>query len=80
MTAEIHALKTLLDSDKESVVELLETALKEARAGDIQAIALAVVRPSSALNTAWSDNSSVAPMLGATLLLQHRLMRRLDEE
>jgi len=77
--AEIHTLKTLLDQDKESVIELLETALKEARAGEIQAIAVAIVRPSSALNTAWSDNSNVSPLLGAALLLQHRLMRSLGE-
>ena len=77
--AELHALKTLLDSDKESVIETLEEALKQARAGDVQAITIAVVRPNGSLNTSWSNNSNVSPMLGATLLLQHRLMRQLDD-
>lgn len=67
-----------LAQDRDKVIRVLEDALREARAGDIVNVALAVVRPDLALNTSWSPSSSIAPMLAAVSLLKHRILTKLD--
>lgn len=80
MAANLHAIKPVLDADKQAAIDTLEEALAEAKDGRIQAVAIAAVRPGFAINTAWSTNNCIAPMLGAVLLLQNRLARALDDE
>lgn len=79
MTAEIRVLENRATLDNRSVVETLEAALEQAKAGDIRSVALAVVRPTGACNTAWSDcNAAAAPLVGAVALLQKRLVNTFD--
>lgn len=73
MASEIVNLVTRKTAVHDSVIETLEEALKEARAGDITCIALAFVRPSGAINTSVSATDNVGALLGALALAQFRL-------
>lgn len=77
---DLHVLQSRLQRDNMSVIERVEEALEQAKAGEIRSIALAVVRPDFALNTAWSDcNDATGPLIAATVLLQKRLVEKFDE-
>lgn len=79
MSAELKVFESRALLDNRSVIETLETALEQARAGDIRSIAIAVVRPSGSCNAAWSDcNDVAAPLVGAVALLQKRLINQFD--
>lgn len=58
----------------EAVVKLLEKILEEAKGGEIVAIGVAVVRPSSHVNCAFTDFDNAGLLMGATALLQSRLI------
>jgi hypothetical protein len=75
-------LKTRIDSDRESAIETLEMILKMARAGDITEVAIAYVRPNSSINCCVSENTigNAGLILGAVVMLQHRLTNLLDED
>lgn len=72
--AEIVALKTERAAFREEVVSLLEQALAEARAGDVAAVAIAVVRPDGHVNCGFTDFDTAGPLLGSVALLQARLI------
>lgn len=63
-----------------SVIERLEAALEQAKAGKISAIAIAVVMDDDAMNCAWSDSENVGLLVGSVARLQHRLNRSVDEQ
>ena len=68
------------------VVELLEEALAEAKAGQIPAFAMAIVRPNGNINykhTHQSGRAGAFELVGAVAMLQHGLCCRyqgLDDE
>jgi hypothetical protein len=62
-----------------SVVETLEEVLAEARAGDITAVAIAIVRPNGAINSTTSETDDVGTLLGAITLMQGRVTRECDD-
>lgn len=61
-----------------SAVETLEVALAQARAGEIASIAIAVVRPNGAVNTAFSATTEAARLMGAVALLQRRVIENVE--
>jgi nicotinamidase-related amidase len=79
--AEIHKFETAEQIDRKSVVETLEEVLADARAGNIEAVVVSVVRPKGhATNCTWSTSSAAASaMVGAASFTLHRLMRDLTE-
>ena len=74
--------KKRIDADKESAIETLEMVLQQAKAGDISEVAIAFVRPNSAINCFVSDNTmgNAGLILGAVAMLQYRLSKMLDDE
>jgi hypothetical protein len=75
----VRVINTTVEQDRASVIETLEDALEDAKAGNIRSVAIAVVRPDLALNACWSDSDSAAPLIGAVALLQKRLIEALDD-
>ena len=71
---EVVALKTERAASNEAAISLLETALTEAKNGDIVAVAIAVVRPTGHTNCAFTDFDNAGMLLGAVALLQSRLI------
>lgn len=72
--------KKRIDSDRESAIETLEMILKMAKAGDITEVAIAYVKPNSAINCCVSENTigNAGLILGAVVMLQYRLANLLD--
>lgn len=62
----------------ESVIELLEKILADAKAGKITAVALATTTPAGGTGTAWTGDAWVSHLLGSVAMLQHRLTQRID--
>lgn len=79
MPADLVVLQTERAACLLSVIETLEAALAEAKAGNIVAVALSVVRPSGAINTSRSQTDDVARLLGAVGLTHARLVKAIDE-
>lgn len=78
---EIHVLETERGLCKQSVVEMLEEALRQARDDDdVVAVAIAVVRPDGAVNGCFSQSDVGPTLLGALEMLKGRLVRFLGEE
>lgn len=75
----LRVIESAQEIEKKSVIETLEAALEEAKAGKIRGVAIAVVRPDMALNTSWSDSDAAAPLVGAVALLQKRIVQSLDD-
>jgi len=64
---------------REEVVDLLEEALRDARAGNIASVAVAVVLADGmTVRTAHSRSDHHPALLGSVALLQDRLLRVLD--
>jgi hypothetical protein len=78
--AEIHVLETERTAVHRSVIQLLEAALEQARAGEIAACALVIVRPNGAVNSGCSDTTDVGSLLGGLSLAQHRLCVRAEAQ
>ena len=55
------------------VIELLETALMEARAGEISGCALATTKPDGAISNRWSGDD-VVNMVASITMLQHEFL------
>lgn len=79
MGNKVVELETRPQKSKKSVLETLENVLEEAREGRVAEVAIAIVRPNGAANTAWSDMDNAAGLLGAITLCAHRLSKGLDE-
>lgn len=60
----------------QSVVDMLEKHLQEARRGEIASIAMAFIRPSGKVHTAWSSTDESHKMLGAIATLQYEYADR----
>lgn len=74
----VHVLETERDIVKQSVIETLETTLEQARAGDVVAVGIAVLRPSGAGNAGFSDSDNCIGLLGAVEILRHRLLNSIE--
>lgn len=58
----------------ETVIEMLETMLERAKAGEVQAIALATVEHDDATGTSFCYENHFARLIGAVAMLQHRII------
>jgi hypothetical protein len=77
---EVVELETYPAAVQRSVIDTLETALAEAREGKVAAVALALVRPSGAINTSRSECDDVGRLLGAMALSQARMCSSIDSD
>lgn len=59
----------------EDAVKLLKEALEEAEAGNLGALAMALVYRDGSTNRCWSRSSALATLLGAISRLQYDLLR-----
>lgn len=62
-----------------SVQSTLRKLLREAKAGNISAIAVAIVHRDGSVSQDWSELHSVPVMLGCVSRLEHHLNLELDE-
>lgn len=67
------AAKPLCNQD---AVDRLEEALKQAKAGELVAVAIAAVTSTGGITRAWSSCESVGSLIGAVANLQHELIDR----
>lgn len=72
--AEVRVLQTVMDKEKLDAIEVLEDVLAEAKAGNVQSVAIAIVAPDSTLGTAWSSGGA-GLMLGAMRYLESELIK-----
>lgn len=72
--------KPLIDISKASAIDTLKEALKEAQAGDVTSVAIAVVRPTGAINCSRSDTHDIGRLLGAIALLNHRALLATEKD
>lgn len=79
MPANLVLLETERAACCNSVIETLEEALAEARAGQIIAVGIAVVRPNGSINSSRSQTDNVAPLLGAMVLAQTRFTKAIED-
>lgn len=70
--ADLVEFKPKSKLDNESAIELLESALEQARDGAITAVVLGYVRPDGTIGTSFSDGPA-GPMMGVAGLLLHRV-------
>ncbi len=75
--AELYALTA--EPLGETIIEQLELALEEARAGKLSSIAIAKVNRDGCISGSWSYAPSVALLIAATADLQFRLLQELNE-
>ena len=80
MDGKIVELKTRPREVNQSIIEVLEAVLQEAREGCVAEVAIALVRPNGAANTSWSETDNAAALVGAITLCANRLSRRLDDD
>lgn len=78
MTATLIPIRTEREAFRETVVTVLENLLAEARAGHVQAVACAFVRPDGAINAVNSEGDDVGRLLGATELLRYRMLKSIE--
>ena len=69
------AAKPLCNQD---AIDRLEEALKQAKAGELIAVAIAAVTSTGAITRAWSSCELVGPLIGAVANLQHELIDSAD--
>jgi hypothetical protein len=67
----VTSLKPATNSD---VIATLEEALELARAGEVTAVAVAMVMKGGGMSRGWSNCDPVAPLVGAVSYLQHDLI------
>ena len=79
MDGKVVELVSKPKQDQQSVVDVLEGMLEDARNGEFVAIAVAAVRPTMAVDTAWSSSDYGAALLGAVSIMSQRLIRRIEE-
>lgn len=62
-----------------NVIETLEEALAEARAGRVSSVGVAIVYRDGVAGASWSDLPSRAAMLGAVWRLGHKINLEADQ-
>lgn len=78
--AEVTSLKTAKTRAQEDALRVLEIALADAQAGEIEAVAIAVVRPDGAANACWSTAENTITLLGSVDLLRGRIVKGLLDQ
>ena len=63
--------------DQVKVVELLRDLLTQAERGDVEGVAIAIVRPDQSFTTAWSATRFGSRLAGVIAYLQHRYCNEL---
>jgi hypothetical protein len=74
--AELHVLDA--EPRGADVIEVLEEALRQARAGQLSSVAVAAVYRDGCTQQAWSSAPSVSLLIGAAARLVYRLNRLLE--
>ena len=74
----IVELKTEPAQRVDEVISTLARALDEARAGDVVAVGMFVVRPDGHANCCFTNHFNATAMLGGVSLLQARLMANIE--
>jgi hypothetical protein len=72
-------LKLSIEREKESAIEILEEILTQAKLGQVQSVAIGVIRPDGTMGTGWSEGAASA-LLGAISLLNYRLLQSVEED
>lgn len=72
--AELHVLKTAVDNERMDSIDILEEILAEAKAGNIQSVLIAIVKPDTAMGSTWSSGTA-GLMLGAIRMLEHQFIK-----
>lgn len=70
----VVALETQRTRSNQQVIDQLETALAEAKNGEIMGLGLAIVRPGNHVNCGFTDFDVAGLLLAAVALLQARVM------
>lgn len=78
MSENVHLVRTIKTEINESVIEVMEKLMEEAKAGKIVAIAAAVIRPDGCMNSTFSQSDNAALLLGAIQLLSFRVLESLE--
>jgi hypothetical protein len=78
MADNIHLVRTVQTEINESVIEVMEKLMEEAKEGKIVAIAAAVIRPDGCMNSTFSQSDNAALLLGAIQLLSFRVLESLE--
>lgn len=76
--AQVVPLKTERASSNEAAILMLEDMLAQARAGEVVAVGIAVVRPGSHINCGFTDFDNAGLLLGAVALLQSRVLANME--
>lgn len=71
----IRAIVTERQECIASVIETLQTALEEAKAGQIVGICCSIVRPNGSITWKRSATDDLARQIGALRLAEHKLLR-----
>lgn len=71
---ELKALETRPHQMNKSVIATLEDALKVAKEGRFQGIAIAAVESDFSIYRSWSDNECTSTLVGALHTCAHRLL------
>jgi hypothetical protein len=74
----IHLVRTVKTEIDESVIEVLDALMNDAKEGKIVAIAAAVIRPDGCMNCTYSQTDNAAYLLGAIQLLSSRILKSLE--
>jgi glycogen debranching enzyme len=77
MRSDLHIITA--EPRGEDVVELLEEALAQAKAGEFSSIAFAGVYRNGCTQQAWSSAPSVSLLLGSVSRLEYRLNQFIDQ-
>lgn len=72
--AEIVSLQTRPQANNADCIEILTRLLAEAEAGEIESIAIAVVRMDGSCDTETSSTDNFQRLVGSIAILQHRTM------
>lgn len=78
MSADIAVLETDRAACVADAVATLEEALRQAREGEVIAVAVVVVRPNLATSSTHSRTDNLPTLIGGTALLSARLIASAD--
>lgn len=72
--AELRVVETRPAQVSADIVEVLEKALAKARAGELKAVAIAMVNQDGSSSRSWSTNDCASTLVGALQITTQRLI------
>ena len=80
-TPKIVKFEASVELSSKDAVEVIESALREAKNGKVTSVAIALVRTDGAIGTRIPESiDNIGLLLGAVSLLQYRLMKDIEED